>query len=133
VTRIRTGTAPGTRPLALLLVAVGASLATGLGSAPRSDAYWVCAPNAPVVRPPDFRCNGDYNGAIAYIEKNSSPRAYGVYRSATYGGGSVNGQEYFSGSSDYFVQDFGCSPGHPNAHNRNSTPNTVQYTHAGSC
>ncbi|WP_022927433.1 hypothetical protein [Patulibacter americanus] len=121
------------RLLALLLIAVAASLATGLTSAPPSDAYWVCAPHAPVVRAPDFRCNGDYNPGIAYVEKNSSPRAYGVYRSSTFGGGSVSGQEYFSGSSDYFMQDFGCGAGFPNAHNRNTTTNTVQYTHAGSC
>jgi hypothetical protein len=133
VIRIRTGAVPARRFLALLPIAAAASLATGLASAPPSDAYWVCPPTGVAVRAPDFRCNGDFNGALRYIEKDSSPRAYGVYRSAAFGGGSVNGQEYFSGSSDYFVQDFGCSPGYPGAHNRNSVNSTVQYTLAGTC
>jgi hypothetical protein len=134
VTHIRIGSATVVRLLALLSVAVAASLAAGLSTAPRSDAFWVCAPNGPVVRAPDFRCRSDqFSTGLSYIEKNSSPRAYGVYRSSAFGGGSVNGEEYFSGSSDYFLQDFGCGPGYPNAHNRNSVNNTVQYTLAGNC
>jgi hypothetical protein len=134
VTRIRIGSATVLRLLTLLSVAVAASLTAGLTTAPRSEAYWVCAPFAPVVRAPDFRCAGtQYSGGLSYIEKNSSPRAYGVYRSSVPGGGSVSGEEYFSGSNDYFLQDFGCGPGYANAHNRNSINNTVQYTLAGNC
>lgn len=133
MSRIRTVIKPRLPLAALTLVALGSSLAVALGSAPESDAYWVCSPTTAVVRGPDFRCqSGGFNGALSYVEKNSSPRAYGVYRSTTPGGSAV-GDEYFSGSTDYYLQDYGCAAGYPNAHNRNTVNNTVQFTLAGTC
>jgi hypothetical protein len=119
---------------ALVVIGLLAAAAAGLATAGSSSAYWVCSPTSAVTRGPDFRCKGDsYNGALSYIQKDSSPRAYGVYRSSVYGGGSISGTEFFSPDTNKFSQDFGCNPGYPNAHNRNSVDNRVEYTLAGSC
>jgi hypothetical protein len=119
-------------PLVLML---GALVFAGLGAtADRASAYWVCNPTSPVTRGPDFRClHGTYRPTIAYVQKDSSPRAYAVYRSSVYGGGSVSGTEFYSPTSDYFLQDFYCNPGYPAAHNRHTVNVAVQYTLAASC
>lgn len=113
--------------VAILIAAFGAST-------PKAQAYWVCGPAAPVVRGPDFRCQHDtYRPTISYIQKISSPRAYAVYRSSSYGAGSISGSEFYSPTADYFLQDFSCNPGFPNAHNRHTVNVTVEYTLAASC
>lgn len=121
--------------LIVLVLATAAILIATLGaSTPKAQAYWVCDPAAAVVRGPDFRCqHGTNRPTISYIEKNSSPRAYAVYRSTSYGGGSISGSEFYSTTADYFLQDFSCNPGYPNAHNRHTVNVTVQFTLAGSC
>lgn len=116
----------------LLALALCASLFAGMGTAEKSSAYWVCPTNAAQKRPDGFRCqHATYRPKISYVEKLSSPRSYAVYRSSTYRGGSVSGSEFFSSSSDYYLQDFYCNPGYPNAHNRHSVDVWVTYTLAG--
>lgn len=121
--------------LAVLTIATcAAAIAVLGGTADKASAYWVCGPTSVVTRAPDFRCQHDtWRSTIAYIEKDSSPRGYAVYRSASYGGGSVSGSEYYSPTSDYFLQSFHCASGYPNAHNRHSVNVRVSYTLAGSC
>lgn len=121
--------------LLLVTFATGAVAIATLGPVTeKASAYWVCGPTYAVVRAPDFRCqHGTYRPTISYIQKLSSPRAYAVYRSSGYGGGSISGSEYYSSTSDYFLQDFHCHPGYPNAHNRHSVSVTVSYTLAASC
>ena len=100
----------------------------------KASAYWVCGPSSAVTRGPDFRCaHGTYRSTISYVQKLSSPRAYAVYRSAGHGWSSVSGAEYYSTTSDYFLQDFHCAAGYPNAHNRHSVNVYVTYTLAASC
>ncbi len=112
-----------------------AAVTIALGSsAQKAEAYWVCGPTSEVVRPAFFRCqHGTYRPTISYIQKLSSPRAYAVYRSSTPGGSSISGSEFYSPTSDYFLQNFHCNPGYPNAHNRHSVPVYVAYTLAASC
>lgn len=125
------------RVKSLLLVAIAtcAVLFAVLGtSTEKASAYWVCGPTSAVVRGPDFRCQHDtYRPTISYIEKLSSARAYTVYRSSTRGGSSISGAEYYSPTSDYFLQTFGCAAGYPNGHNAYGISITVSYTLAGSC
>lgn len=121
----------------LLLVAfvTCAAMIATLGTAvEKASAYWVCGPTSAVVRAANFRCQHDtYRSTISYVQKLSSPRAYAVYRSAGRGWSSISGSEYYSSTSDYFLQDFHCNSGYPNAHNRHSVPVTVSYTLAASC
>lgn len=125
------------RARTLLLVAIATcavAIATLGASAERASAYWVCGPTSPVWRGADFRCqHPTWRSTIAYIEKDSWQRGYAVYRSSTYGGSSVSGSEYYSSTSNYFLQAFHCASGYPNAHNRHSVDVIVAYTHAGSC
>lgn len=131
------GTHPALRLKSLLLVAFATcivAIATLGTAAEKASAYWVCGPTYAVVRAPDFRCAHDtYRSTISYVQKLSSPRAYAVYRSAGQGWSSISGAEYYSSTSDYFLQDFHCNPGYPNAHNRHSVNVTVSYTLAASC
>lgn len=125
------------RAKSLLLVAIATcavAVATLGASAEKASAYWVCGPSGVVARGGDFRCQHDtYRPTISYIQKLSSPRVYAVYRSSTRGGSSISGAEYYSPTSDYFLQDFNCAAGYPNAHNWHLTAVTVTYTLAGSC
>lgn len=125
------------RVKSLLIVAIAtcAVLLATLGTATeKASAYWVCGPTAAVWRGPDFRCQHDtYRPTISYIEKLSSARVYTVYRSSTRGGSSISGAEYYSPTSDYFLQSFGCNPGYPNGHNAYGISISVSYTLAGSC
>lgn len=124
-----------TKSLLLLTIAT-AAIAVGVLStaAEKASAYWVCSPNGAVYRGADFRCqHGTYRSTISYVQKLSSPRAYAVYRSTTYGGSSISGSEYYSSTSDYFLQDFHCNAGYPNAHNRHTVSVLVSYTLAASC
>lgn len=125
------------RAKSLLLMAIATcavAIATLGASAEKASAYWVCGPSSAVVRAPDFRCAHDtFRSTISYVQKLSSPRAYAVYRSAGRGWSSISGAEYYSSTSDYFLQDFYCNPGYPNAHNRHSVNVTVTYTLAASC
>jgi hypothetical protein len=127
--------APRAKSLLIVAIATCALAIATLGTAAeKASAYWVCGPNYAVVRGADFRCqHGTWRSTIAYVEKLSSPRAYAVYRSSSHGGSSVSGSEYYSSTSDYFLQDFHCASGYPNAHNRHSVNVTVHYTHAASC
>lgn len=125
------------RVKSLLLVAIATcavAIATLGASAEKASAYWVCGPTYALVRGADFRCQHDtWRSSISYVQKLSSPRGYAVYRSSGYGGSSISGSEYYSSTSDYFLQDFYCNPGYPNAHNRHSVSVTVSYTLAASC
>lgn len=125
------------RAKSLLLVAFAtcALAIAALGTAAeKASAYWVCGPNNAVVRAANFRCtHGTYRSTISYIQKLSSPRGYAVYRSAGHGWTSVSGEEYYSSTSDYFLQDFHCNSGYPNAHNRHTISVSVTYTLAASC
>lgn len=125
------------RAKSLLIVAFAtcaAMIATLGASAEKASAYWVCGPTATVFRGPDFRCQHDtYRSTISYVQKLSSPRAYAVYRSSTRGGTSISGSEYYSPTGDYFLQDFYCNAGFPNAHNRHTVTVEVAYTLAASC
>lgn len=120
--------------LLLVAIATGAiAIATLGGAAEKASAYWVCGPTSAVKRSPDFRCQSGTYTRLAYIKKISSPRGYAVYRSAYAGWPSISGSEYYSSTSDYFLQDFGCNPGYANAHNRHSVSVDVEYTLAASC
>ncbi len=128
---------PSLRARSLLLLAFAtATLAVSLAgaAAEKASAYWVCGPTSGVWRGPDFRCQyPNYRPTISYIQKLSDPRAYAVYRSAGPGWSSISGSEYYSSTSNYFLQDFHCHPGYPNAHNRHSISVYVAYTLAASC
>lgn len=126
------------RAKSLLIVAFAtcavAAIAMLGAATEKASAYWVCSPMDAGWRTPDYRCQHDTRRAtISYIQKLSTPRAYAVYRSSTYGGSSISGSEYYSPTGDYFLQDFYCNPGYPNAHNRHSVNTYVVYTLAGSC
>jgi hypothetical protein len=125
------------RAKSLLIVAFATcavAIATLGTTAEKASAYWVCGPTYAVVRAPNFRCQHDtWRSTISYVQKLSSPRAYAVYRSSSYGGSSISGTEFYSSTSDYFLQDFYCNAGYPNAHNRHSVNVTVSYTLAASC
>lgn len=126
---------PRTGALLALSLAIAAVLIATLGpAAPKAQAYWVCGPTAGVWRGPDFRCqHGTYRPTISYIQKLSDPRAYAAYRSSYFGGPSISGTEFYSSTSNYYLQDFHCNSGYPNAHNRHTVNVWVEYTLAGSC
>ena len=138
MTAHETHLAPRAKSLLLVAIATCAAAAGTFGfagvAAEKASAYWVCGPTSVVVRGPHFRCqHGTYRPTIAYIEKLSSNTTYTVYRSSTAGATSISGVEYFSPTSGYFLQSFGCAPGFPNGHNASWNNVTVSYTLAGSC
>lgn len=118
-----------------VMLAAGVVALAGLGTAPqKADAYWVCPPTAAVWHAGNFLCgHATYRSTINYIEKDSDPRTYAVYRSSAYYGGSISGLYYYSPTSNYFMQTFSCHPGYPNAINLMPTLVYVAFTLAGSC